>query len=104
MDGFTEAMNVDLRNYGYQLLSLSKQLLSILHGKTMKNSLGILSWIPRIPDIAIALVPGSRANFTLHSAFKDPSSPQDGEDRVSCEAESVPKFRSSEATFGSVSS
>ena len=29
---------------------------------------------------------GSRANFTLHSAFKDPSSPEDGEDRVSCEA------------------
>ena len=28
---------------------------------------------------------GSRANFTLHSAFKDPSSPEDGEDRVSCE-------------------
>lgn len=32
---------------------------------------------------------GSRANFTLHSAFKDPSSPQDGEDRVSCEVRCI---------------
>ena len=29
---------------------------------------------------------GPRATFTLHSAFKDPSSPEEGEDRVSCEA------------------
>ena len=32
---------------------------------------------------------GSRANFTLHSAFKDPSSPEDGEDRVSCEVRCI---------------
>ncbi|CAK9091270.1 Uncharacterized protein in dcmA 3'region (Fragment) [Durusdinium trenchii] len=32
---------------------------------------------------------GPRANFTLHSAFKDPSSPEEGEDRVSCEVRCV---------------
>lgn len=32
---------------------------------------------------------GQKSNFTLHSAFKDPTSPEEGEDRVSCEVRCV---------------